>query len=164
MPIDTPDIIYRLSGGAANADPNASLGGAKSGTAMPLSIFDDVPSVEAVAGHVEYRCIYIHNAHATLTMLGTRAWMQENTPSPTTTFDLGVGTSAAGATEQTIADEKTAPVDVAFVVSSDYSTGIVLGDILPGEHRAIWIRRTVGAGTTVILDTALIRVECDTNP
>lgn len=74
MPIIATDIHYRLSGGAANTDPNASLGGAKSSAAMPSSIFDDVPSAEATAGSVEYRCIYIHNAHEDLTMLAPRIY------------------------------------------------------------------------------------------
>ncbi len=32
MPIVAADIDFRLSGGAANSDPNAALGGAKSST------------------------------------------------------------------------------------------------------------------------------------
>ena len=42
MAILTTDIVYRLSGGAANADPALSIGGAKSSVASGSTIFDDV--------------------------------------------------------------------------------------------------------------------------
>ena len=81
MAILTTDIIYRLSGGAANSDPAASLGGAKSSTAWVSGIFDDVSSAEASAGDIEYRCLYVKNAHATLTLYSATVWISTNTPS-----------------------------------------------------------------------------------
>jgi len=68
MPIASADIKYRLSGGAANADPLVSLGGAKSSVDAGSNLLDPVSSSEALAGDIEYRCYYIHNAHATLTL------------------------------------------------------------------------------------------------
>ena len=49
MAIISTDINYRLSGGAANSDTAASLGGAKSSVAAS-NYFDDVSSAEASAG------------------------------------------------------------------------------------------------------------------
>jgi hypothetical protein len=63
MPIVSGDIVYRLSGGAGNSSPDASLGGAKSSTVMGTNIFDNVSSGEAAAGDVEYRAAVIANAH-----------------------------------------------------------------------------------------------------
>ena len=114
MAILTTDIIYRLSGGAANSDPNASLGGAKSSVAAGSNLFDDKSSAEATAGRIEYRCFYVHNAHASLTYLAPKIWIQTNTPSADTTVDIGLGTSAVNGTEQTVANETTAPVGVTF--------------------------------------------------
>lgn len=164
MPIISTDIQYRLSGGAANSNPNASLGGAKSSEAMPTGLFDAASSAEAAAGLVEYRCIYIHNAHGTLTAIGPRIWLQANTPSATTTIDIGIGTSAQGGTEQTVGAEATAPSGVTFSAPTDYAGGIALGDIPAGGHRAVWLRRTVNAGTTATTDTATLRTQCDTAP
>lgn len=164
MPILTTDIIYRLSGGAANSTPAASLGGAKSSAAMPADLFDDVSSAEASAGDVEYRCIYIHNNHGSLTLQAPRIFIQANTPSATTTVAIGLGTSAQGGTEQTVADESTAPAGVSFSEPADFAAGIALGDIPPGGHRAVWVRRTITAGTAAANDSFTLRVTGDTNP
>lgn len=164
MAIIASEIQYRLSGGAANSDPNASIGGAKSSTAIASTLFDDVSSAEASAGLVEYRCFYVHNANATLTLLSPKIWIQTNTPSATTTVAIGLGSSAQGDTEQTVADETTAPVAVSFTEPADFAGGIVLGDIPAGGHRAVWVRRTVNAGTAAIADSFTLRVQGDTNP
>lgn len=164
MAILSTDIIYRLSGGAANSDPNASLGGVKSSTAMPTSVFDDVSSAEASAGDIEYRCIYIHNNHGSLTLQAPKIFIQANTPSATTTVAIGLGTSAQGGTEQTVADESTAPSGVSFSEPEDFASGIALGDIPPAGHRAVWIRRTITAGTAAANDGFTLRVTGDTNP
>lgn len=162
MPIVSGDIIYRLSGGAANADQNASLGGAKSSTAASASLFDNVDSAEAAAGDIEYRCFYVHNAHATLTMLGAKCWIQTNTPSGDTTLDIGLGTSAVNATEQTVANEGAAPAGVTFSAAANEGAAIALGDIPPSQHRAVWVRRTVTAAAAAFSDSATLRTKCDT--
>ncbi len=164
MPIIASEIQYRLSGGAGNGDPSASLGGVKSSTAWTSTLFDDVSSAEATAGSVEYRCFYIHNANATLTLIAPKIWIQANTPSATTTVAIGLGSSAQGETEQTVANETTAPSAVSFSEPADFAGGIALGDIPAGGHRAVWIRRTVNAGTAAVADSFTIRVQGDTNP
>jgi hypothetical protein len=162
MPIVSSDIKYRLSGGAANADQNLALGGAKSSTEASASLFDNVSSGEASAGDVEYRCFYVHNNHGTLTMLSAVLWIQANTPSAETTLDVALGTSAVNATEQTIADESTAPSGVTWVAAVNEAGAIALGDIPPGQHRAVWVRRTVDAAAAASNDTATLRTKCDT--
>ena len=119
MPIISTDIKYRLSGGGSNSDQNLSLGGAKSSTEASASLLDNVDSTEAAAGDIEYRCIYVHNAHASLTMLSSKTWIQANTPSGDTTLAIGLGTSAVNATEQTVASESNAPSGVTFVSAAD---------------------------------------------
>ncbi len=164
MPIVSSDIKYRLSGGASNADQNASLGGAKSTTEASASLFDNVSSAEAAAGDIEYRCHYVHNAHATLTMLAAKTWIQANTPSGDTLIEIGLGTSALNGTEQTVAGEGNAPSGVTFVTAADEANAISLGDIPPGQHRAIWTRRTTTAGAAAFADSATLRTKCDTLP
>ena len=148
MPLIAGDFVTRLSGGAANALGNASLGGAKSSVSASSVVdllFDGVSSAEATAGDVEYRCVYLHNANASSGMLAAVVWVSANTPSASTTLDIGVGTSAVNGTEQTIADENTAPVGVTFSAPVSLATGLALSDIPIGQHRAIWLRRTVTA-------------------
>lgn len=164
MAIASTDIQYRLSGGAGNTSPAASLGGAKSTTAAGANIFDDVASAEAVAGDTEYRCIYVHNAHGSLTLVGATLWIPSNTPSATTTVDVGVGTSAVNGTETAVADENTAPSGVTFVAAASQGAGVALGDIPAGQSRAVWLRRTISAGTAATSDSFTIRVTGDTAP
>lgn len=164
MPIVASDIKYRLSGGAANTDANASLGGAKSTTDVPAGYFDNVSSAEASAGDVEYRSIYVHNNHGSLTMLGAKIWIESNTPSAETNADIGLGTSAINGTEQTVANESTAPSGVSFSAPTNLAGGLALGDIPPGQHKAVWVRRTVTAGAAAANDGFTLRTQCDTLP
>lgn len=150
MAIANTDITLRLSGGAANASNAASLGGAKSSTVVPATVtnhFDAVSGAEAIAGDVEYRCLYLHNAHASLTLQGATVTVASDTPEASTTISVGVGTSAVNGTEQTVADENTAPSGVTF------GTVATLGDIPAGQHRAVWVRRTVTAGAAAVTGT-----------
>lgn len=164
MAIISAELQYRLSGGAANANTHASLGGVKSSVAWVSTLFDDVSSAEATDGRVEYRCFYIHNANAALTLIAPKVWIQSNTPSPTTTVAIGLGTSAQGGTEQTVVNETTAPNTVTFSEPTNFATGIALGDIPASGSRAVWIRRSVDPGTVAAADSFTIRVEGDTNP
>lgn len=152
-PIAASDIQYRLSGGAANSNVDASLGGAKSSVQLvdntDNNLFDDVSGDEHTAGDTEYRCIYVHNAHATLTLTGAKIWRSAHSPGSDTTVAIGVGTAAVNGTEQTVADESTGPSGVTFsTTATDRASGLALGDIPPGQHKAVWIRRVVSAGST----------------
>lgn len=160
MPITSTDIQYRLSGGAANSNANASLGGAKSSVSVPSNLFDDVTSSESSAGDTEYRCFYVHNAHATLTMLNAVVWISANTTG--NRISVGLGTSAINGTEQTVADENTAPSGVTFSQPATKGAALALGSIPPGQSKAVWLRRAVGAAAAASNDTYTTRVECDT--
>jgi hypothetical protein len=167
MPIVATDIQIRLSGGAANSSVNASLGGAKSSTSVTdntlNNIFDDVTGTESNAGDIEYRCVYIHNAHASLTMQNVRVYVGSPSSSADDEWDIGIGSAAINATEQTIADESTAPTSVTFSRPTTYATGLTSADIPFGQHRSIWYKRTVTAGAAANNSDAItINVDCDT--
>lgn len=160
MAIVATDIQYRLSGGAANTSPAASLGGAKSSTQVTGSVvFDAVQGAEATSGDVEYRVLYVHNAHATLTLQNAKAWISANTPSPDTVIHIAVGSSVVNGTEPTLADENTPPTGLTFTTAPTNSEAVLLGNIPPGQHRAIVLRRTVTAGAVErASDTATVSV------
>jgi hypothetical protein len=159
MAIASTDIVQRLSGGASNSNANTSIGGVKSSNAAPSGLFDTVSAAEAVAGSVEYRCVYIHNAHASLTLLSPTAVVQSDTPDSTSIIDIGLGTSAVNGTETAVANETTAPASVTFGAGP-----VSLGDIPAGQSRALWLRRTISAGAPAITgDAYTIRVAGSTN-
>jgi hypothetical protein len=167
MPITATDIQFRLSGGASNSDVNASLGGAKSSTQVTTAslhnLFDQVSGAESAAGDIEYRCIYFHNAHGSLSLQNARAYISSNTPATDTTLDIAAAGEGINGTAETIANENTAPAGETFSAPANYAAGIVLGTIPAGQHHAIWIRRTVTAGAAARnLDNATIVVEGET--
>lgn len=166
MAIIAGDFVTRLSGGAGNASGNASLGGAKSSTAAPTTLnglFDATSAAEASAGDVEYRCIYLHNANGADSMINAVVFVSANTPLAGSTIDIGVGTAAINGTEQTVADEQTAPAGVSFSAPSTAGTGLALGTIPAGQHKAIWLRRTITAGAgSSANDTCTLGYQCET--
>lgn len=164
MPITSSEVQFRLSGGASNTDTNASLGGVISSTEWTSTLFDNVSAAESLAGSVEYRCIYVANTNTSLDMIDAKVWIQDNTPSTTTSIAIGAGSSAVGETEQTVVNESTAPTAVSFTEPVDAAGAISLGTIPAQSHKAVWLRRTVNANTVAITDTFTLQVRCETNP
>jgi hypothetical protein len=168
MPIASSDIKYRLSGGSSNSDVNASLGGAKSSVEVvdntDNNLFDDVSGDEHTAGDIEYRCIYIHNGHATLELTNAIVWIQSDTTGADSDISIGVGAAAVNATETATANESAAPAGVSFSDAAvSRATGLSLGSLPAGQHRAVWIRRTITAGSTPqAADTCSIQAGGDT--
>jgi hypothetical protein len=168
MPIVATDIQIRLSGGAANANVNASLGGAKSSVQTVdntmNNIFDDIAGSESLVGDTEYRCIYIHNAHASLTMQNIKVYISANSTSPDDTWEIGLGTASVNGTEPTIADENTAPAGVTFVNTAiNYATGLAPPNIPFGQSFAIWYKRICNAAAAANNnDTTVVNIDCDT--
>lgn len=145
MPIVSSDVKYYLSGGGSNTDPADSLGGAISSTQADSAITGNVSDGDASSGITKYRCVYVKNTHATLALSNLVVWLLRNTPRSDTVAAIGLGTSAIGGTEQTIADQETAPTDVTFVSAVDSESGLVIGHLDPGETVAIWIRLIVSS-------------------
>lgn len=156
MPIASSDIKYYLSGGAANVDPNAALGGARSTAGGGLittdvlnNVWDNVSGDDSAAGDTEYRCIYIDNQNGTLTLTNPIIWIQSNTANANTDISIGLGSSAVDGTEQTIANENTAPTGgVTFSAAASKGAGVALGNLAPNQHRAVWIKRVVTLGAS----------------
>lgn len=164
MPIISTDIKYRLSGGASNTDPLLALGGVVSSTDAGSNLLDAVSSAEAAAGDIEYRAFYVRNNHGSLTLLGAKVWINANTPSADTDLAIGLGTSAVSATEQTVATTAAAPSGVTFSAAANEAAGLTIGDLAPGETKAVWLRRVVTAAAAATNDTATLRVKGDTLP
>lgn len=175
MPIAPSDILWKLSVAAAAGDttagtPATSLGDQVSTTAITTAqlqnLFDNVSGAEAAAGSVEYRCVFVHNNHATLTYTGCQVSIQSQTAGGGT-VDIALDNIAASAKGSgsaqaaTVANETTAPTGVGTFGSS----AITLGDLAPGQVRAVWLRRTVTAGASAVNpDGVLLDAKGDTLP
>jgi hypothetical protein len=166
MSIIASDFSRRLSGGASNSNGNLSIGGVKSSEVMSSAtdaLFDAVTAAQATAGLTEYRCIYLHNANATDTMTSARFWISANTPLAGTTLEIGIGAAAVNATETAVANEGTAPSGVTFSAPSTAGTGLAVGTLPAGQHKALWLKRIVDAGSLASAsDTFTLGFDCET--
>lgn len=178
MAIATTDILIKASvatgPGNANAQANVnnSLGGFISTTqivdATLGNLFSDVTGDQNAAGQVDYRCIFAHNSHATLTLLAPVVWIAAEVAGGANTaiaIDNVAATAIGSTTAQatTIASSTTAPTAVgAFSAPTTKAAGLALGDLGPGQCRAIWIRRTATNSAPLNNDGTTVRVEGDT--
>jgi hypothetical protein len=179
MPIAASDILFKLSiktgakGNDAGSTPAGSLGKYISTTQITdntlNNLFDDVSGDENAASDVEYRCIFVHNAHATLTWVGAKVWLSAEVAGGAA-IEIAIDDEVdspidqAAAQADLIADESTAPgAGVgAFSGPTSKGAGLDLGDIAPGYCRAIWVKRTAANTVAVDNDGVTIKVEGDT--
>jgi hypothetical protein len=154
MAVVASDLKIFLSGGASNSNPNNSIGGIISSsevsTTVMNNLFDNVSDAEAVAGDVEYRCIYLSNENATDTLNAAAVFIQSNTPSGDSAIAIGldpagIGNGSTTGVAATPANENTAPAGVTFSTPSDSGSALAIGTLDAGEVQAIWIRRTISA-------------------
>jgi len=178
MPIASTDILYKYSvttGSAGNTTAGTAAGSlGKYISTTPVidatldNLFDDVTGDENAAGDVEYRCIFIHNNHATLTLQRTVVWMaSEVSGGANVAIALdNIGVTAVGSSSAQAAtdvNEDTAPTGVgAFSSPSSKAAGLSIGDIPPGSVAAVWIRRTATNSAAQNNDGVTLRVEGDT--
>lgn len=176
MAITSADIKYRLSVSAAAGDttagtPATSLGDQVSTTEITAAsignIFDDVSGAEATAGDIEYRCIFVLNNHATLTLQSATVAVTSQTAgggSVDIALDnIAVSAKGSGSAQAaTVANESTSPGSNA----GSFGAGpLTIGDIGPGQVKGIWMRRTVNAGASAVNpDGVIITVTGDTLP
>ncbi|HEX7860824.1 MAG TPA: hypothetical protein VF773_10885 [Verrucomicrobiae bacterium] len=177
MPIVAGDLLWKFSvktGAAGNSTGGTaagSLGKYISTTqwagGVLHDLFDVISGDENAASDVEYRCVFIHNNHATLTWQNAVVWLSAQTAGGAA-IAIGVdpaaasaiGSAAAQAAE--VATEGDAPAGVAFSAPTTKGAGLSLGDIGPGQCRAIWIRRTAANTAAQNADGATLQVEGDT--
>lgn len=176
MAITASDILYKFSVSAAAGDTTAgtaagSLGDQISTTQVPdatlHALFDVITGPENAASEAEYRCIFVHNNHATLTWENVVVWLSAETAggaaaaiSVDTTGVTAKGSASAQA--KTVADENTAPASQTFSSPTSKATGLSIGNIPAGSVQAIWIRRTAANTAAVNADGVTIRCEGDT--
>ena len=179
MAIVAGDILFKLSlktGAAGNAaaqpDVNESLGKYISTTAITdatlNNLFDDVSGDENAASDVEYRCIFVHNAHATLTWQSVVVWLSAEVAGGANAAIAidGVAASAIGAAAaqaDEVANESTAPTGEAFSSPTTKATGLSLGNLAAGYCRAVWIRRTAANTAALDNDGVTVKAEGDTS-
>lgn len=158
IPITSSDIKeYKSTQTSGGID---SLGGAITATEIndntTHNLWDIVSSAESSAGDTEYRCVYVKNTHGSLTLQSAKVWIQTNTPSTDTAVEIGLGSSAVNGTEQTVANENTAPTSVTFGTANGEGNALSIGNIPSGQHKAVWIKRIVSANAAAYTDDSYV--------
>jgi hypothetical protein len=151
------EIFYHLTGGAANDDPDLSLGGDGSSEVLSETalnnLFDNInPDEIAAIDRVEYRAIDIKNDGDALAKY-VQFYLTDTTNDESA---LAVWLDATGT--QSIVNETTEPTGA----SGNWSLPLVgskmdLSNLAAGAVHRMWIRRTVDQGATNINeDTATL--------
>lgn len=173
MTISSSDILLKLSttagaaGNSTGGTPAGSLGKYISTTQITdnslHNLFDVISGDENAANESEYRCFFIHNNHATLTYSNIRIYLFSEVTGgasvaigadPTAASAIG----AASAQAVQVANEDTAPAGVTFSAPVTLGTAINIGDLAPGQCRALWVRRTTANTVAVANDGVTLRI------
>lgn len=177
MAIASTDIIFRLSttagaaGDSTASTPNASLGKYVSSTVMGTganALFDDVSGAENAASTVDYRCFFVLNNHATITLANATVYQSAEVAGGANiaiaTDNIAISAKAsATAQAATIATETTVPTGVsAFSSPTTDAGGLALGSIPPGQVKAVWVRRTAANSAALDADGVTFAVAGDT--
>jgi len=154
------DIELYLSGGVANRDGNAALGGIMSAhRVLPnfmQGLFHDLDTAVIGAGAgSHYRCIYVYNRHPTDTLTACTVFISQVyqcidiLAGPTLgapinsnlVINIGADLAGVGGIAAVVANELTAPAGpVVFVAPVTYGTGLNLGNIPPGSWAPLWLK------------------------
>lgn len=177
MPIASSDILFKLStkSGAAGDSTAAviadSLGKYVSTTAVSTTaqnnLFENVTGDENAASTIFYKCVFVHNNHASLTLQNVVLWLASETAGGAS-MALGADTTAASAKGSaaaqalSVANRTTAPAGVTFSAPTTKGAGISLGSIGPGQVKAFWVRVTTANSAAQNADGGTWRVEGDT--
>jgi|OM-RGC.v1.023313865 hypothetical protein len=138
-------LEIRLTGGAANSDPDASLGGTMSSETISATalnnLFDNVSAAEASSGDTEYRAIDVYNA-GDATAKSVQAWISTESPSDDSEIEFGKDDTAT----QELSDESTAPDSPAVNFSHHTSASKCdIDDIAAGSAQRLFLKRTISA-------------------
>jgi hypothetical protein len=170
------DILLKLSVAAAAGDTTASSGAASLGDQVSTTqvstslhgLFDVITGSENAASTTDYRCVFVHNNHATLTAYSCTVFLTSAVASGadvTIAIDnIAASAKGSGSTQAaTIGSETSAPSGVgSFSAPSTDGTGLALGDLAPGQVRAVWIKRVAANTGPVSADGVTLNVALDT--
>jgi len=180
MPISSNDLLFKYSvstGSAGNStaqgNPNASIGKYISTTQWAGGtlddLFNDITGDENAASQIDYRCIFIHNNHGSLTLLGPVLWIASEVAGGAN-IALGVDPTAAsvvgaaGAQAVLAASTLTAPAGVTFFTTcTNKASGLAMSDIPAGQCKAFWFKRLATNSAALNNDGVTIQVEGDTS-
>lgn len=111
------------------------------------AVFPSISAAQSLLGYTNYRCLYIGNAHATLTCSALSLYIAQVTTGPDSIYvgldPAGVGDGSTTGVATTIVDELTAPAGVTFTEPLSAGSGLAIASVAPGQCFAFWQKRVV---------------------
>jgi hypothetical protein len=178
MPVASTDILIKFSvttgaaGDSTAGTAAGSLGKYVSTTQVTdnsaNNLFDNISGDENAASTVDYRCFFVHNNHATISLQNAVVWLSSEVAGGAS-INIAIDNLAASAKGSSsaqaanIATEITVPSGVgSFSGPTTKGTGLSLGTLTAGQVRAVWVKRTAANTVALNSDGVTIRVEGDT--
>lgn len=149
MTISANQLLFFLSGGQNNTNPNLSLGGSISSALVSGTInnlFSNISSEEASSGRTDYRCVYLKNSSATDSIYDAGAYVSSQS-SGGSTATIGLSATPINTVAPLLAVETIVPSGVSFQDSS-VDNRINIGTMGPLSFVPVWIRRVTMPGTS----------------
>lgn len=179
MAVQASDIEFRYSIPTAAAgdqltqnNPANSLGRYVSQTAWPggglHDLFQELTGADNAAMVSEFRCVFVVNKNVTSSWDNVRVWVSTDTQPGGAEIAIGVDPTPASllntttAQAVTISNPKIAPLGVSFSKPLTYASGLNLGNIGPGQCRAIWLRRSGQNTAGLANETCVLTFQGDT--
>ena len=177
MAIVAGDLLFKFSvktgsaGDSVAGTAAGSLGKYVSQTeitdAVLNNLFDDVTGDDNAASDVEYRCIFVHNNHASLTWENPVVWLSAETAGGANIAiavdDVAVSAKgSASAQADEVANEDAAPSGESFTSPSTKGTGLSLGSIAAGSVKAVWVQRSATNSAALDNDDVTLEFSGDT--
>jgi hypothetical protein len=159
-------VRYSVTTGAhgdstAQISINDSIGTWMSTTAIPPAthdnLFDDIAGPANQSLQVDYRCFFFYNTHPTQTLFRSVIWIKADVLGGAN-VQLGLDPTATSADNSVVpqavtpVDRFTSPPGVVFSFPSTKGTGLLMGDLGPGQCHAVWVRRNATASSTLLND------------
>lgn len=138
----TANIVFRLSGGNLNTNPNNSIGGAMSSTEINSeelnNLFDRMTKSENINEITDHRCIYIYN-NGDDDFINGKVYIDNITPEGSLTeFKIGIG--SLNSTPGVLSSEISSPAGITF--NSHFAfTKKSIPDIPANSFVPVWIKR-----------------------
>ena len=177
MAITSGDLLFKFSvktgsaGDSVAGNAAGSLGKYIATTeitdATLNNLFDDVSGDDNAASDVEYRCIFVHNNHASLTWENPVVWLSAETAGGANIAiavdDVAVSAKgSASAQADEVANEDAAPSGESFSSPTTKGAGLSLGSIAAGSVKAVWVKRSATNSAALDNDDVTIEVSGDT--
>jgi hypothetical protein len=188
QPADIKVYYSTKAGSAGNtltSTPTASLGKYISQTLVPTgaeNLFLNASGAQNAAQEVHYRCVFVLNNHSTSTAYNALVYLDSEVAGG---GNIAIATDnlapsdkgSASAQAWSIATETTAPTGATSVFSSPTaaprtdpnvpspppSTALVLGNLAPGQVKAVWVRRSL-TNSAALADGFTLATAVDTGP